>query len=405
MKNKNILVSGAGIAGLTLAYWLKHFGFVPTLVERHPTLRKGGYKIDIRGVALDVIKRMGVYSSIVESRTEIQGATIVDPSGEHLTKMDADLCGSRAEGDLEIVRGDLCQILMDQVGEVECLYDDSITHISQSKEGGVHVEFERNKPRLFDLVIGADGLHSSVRTLVFGDESHFLQELGFYISVFTIPNFLNLDRWEIEYFESTKFVNMYSTRGDLKAKAGFAFSSKTLQFDPRNRAQQQKILEDAFGGVGWQVPRLLESMKEAPDFYFDSIAQIHMPHWTKERTALVGDAGYAASPLSGQGTSLAIVGAYVLAGELADAEGDYEIAFPRYEKQLEAFVKKNQKLAKLTVKLMSGNDTFSLLWLTRLLMPLLPEWWIHFGKKWGLRRITKAANALRLKNYVIKAFP
>jgi 2-polyprenyl-6-methoxyphenol hydroxylase-like FAD-dependent oxidoreductase len=398
MKNKNVLISGAGIAGLTLAYWLKRHGFAPTLVERHPTLRSGGYKIDIRGAALEVIKRMEADSSIFESRTDIQGATIVDSGGKHLTKMSGDLCGSRAEGDLEIMRGDLCQILLKQVADVECLFGDSITHISQNQQG-VHVEFERNKPRPFDLVVGADGLHSIVRKLVFGDESNFLQNLGLYISVFTIPNFLNLDRWEIEYHEPKKFVNVYSTRGDLNAKAGFAFSSKSLQFDPRNTEQQQKLLEDAFAGVGWEVPRLLAAMKETSDFYFDSIAQIHMPHWTEGRTALIGDAGYAPSPLSGQGTSLAIVGAYVLAGELAEAQGDHVRAFSRYEKLLSKFVIKNQKLAQMSAKVMAGTETSSIAWLHHHLMRLMPESWIHFLKRWGLKRISKAANAVTLKTY------
>jgi len=398
MKNKNVLISGAGIVGLTLAYWLKHYGYIPTLVERHPSLRSGGYKIDIRGAALEVIKRMGADSLIYRTRTDIQGATIVDSTGKHLTEMSGDLCGSRTEGDLEIMRGDLCRILLQQVGEVECLFGDSITHLSQS-EGGVQVEFEQNKPRLFDLVVGADGLHSIVRKLAFGDEPQFMHAFGLYISVYTIPNFLNLDRWEIEYHEPQKFVNVYSTRGDLNAKAGFAFSSTSLQFDPRNVEQQQKLLQDAFSGVGWEVPRLLAAMKEAPDFYFDSIAQIHMAHWTKGRIALVGDAGYAPSPLSGQGTSLAIVGAYVLAGELAEAQGDYTKAFPEHEKLLRNFVKKNQKLAEMSAKIMAGTETSSLAWLHRFLMKFMPKSWIQLLKKWGLRRISQAANAITLKNY------
>lgn len=401
MKNKNVLISGAGIAGLTLAYWLKRYGFTPTLIERHPTLRCGGYKIDIRGVALDVIKRMHADAAIYESRTAIKGATLVDSSGEHVTEMSGDLCGSRAEGDLEIMRGDLCQILLKQIPTVECLFDDSITLISQSRDG-VHVQFERSQPRNFDLVIGADGLHSNVRRLVFEEESNFLRELGLYISVFTIPNFLNLDRWEIEYYEPKKFVNVYSTRGDLNAKAGFAFASSHLQFEPRNTEQQQKLLQEAFSGVGWEVPRLLSLMKESPDFYFDTIAQIHMPHWSKERTALIGDAGYAPSPLSGQGTSVAIVGAYVLAGELAASQGEYISAFSNYEEVLREFVSTNQKLAQMSASLMTGTETSWKAWLHNLLLRFMPKSWILFLKERGLKRITKAANAITLKDYLQK---
>lgn len=172
MKNKKVLISGAGISGLTLAYWLKQYGYEPTLVERHPVLRAGGYKIDIRGVALEVIQRTGIYPDVLAGRTEIQGATIIDSAGKPATQLSADLCGGRVEGDIEIMRGDLCQILLRQIGVIECLFGDAITKIAQD-EGGVYVEFEKNEPRTFDLVIGADGLHSVVRKLAFGEESHF----------------------------------------------------------------------------------------------------------------------------------------------------------------------------------------------------------------------------------------
>jgi 2-polyprenyl-6-methoxyphenol hydroxylase-like FAD-dependent oxidoreductase len=399
MKNKSVLISGAGLAGLTVAYWLKRYGFVPTLVERHPALRTGGYKIDIRGVALDVVKRMGVYPSIFDSRCDILEASFVDSAGKVVTEMSADLCGSRAEGDVEIMRGDLCQILLQQVSDVECLYGDSIAQISESKEG-VQVAFERNKPRQFDLVVGADGLHSMVRKLAFGDESQFLKELGIYISVFTIPNFLNLDRREIEFHAPQKFVNLYSMGTGLDAKAGFAFASKPLRFDPRNTEQQQKLLEEVFAGLGWEVPRIFSSMRQAPDFYFDAAAQIHMPHWTKGRIALIGDAGYAPSPLSGQGTSLALVGAYVLAGELFQAHGDHTKAFSQYEKVLHSFVKKNQKLVSMGVQIMTGSDSSFIAWLHRHLLRLMPESWIQFLKKQGLKRVSVAANSLTLKNYI-----
>lgn len=397
MKNKHVLISGAGIAGLTLAYWLKQYGFIPTIVERHPTLRTGGYKIDIRGVAIEVIKRMEVYSPIFEAKTDISGATIVDSTGR-LTNMSADLCGGRVDGDIEIMRGDLCKILLKQVGDTECLFGDCITQISQSDKG-VHVEFEKNEPRVFDLVIGADGLHSIVRKLVFGNESDFLKELGLYISVYTIPNFLNLDRWEIEYFEPERFVNVYSSKGDLDAKAGFAFSSRSLQFDPYNKSEQQKILKEAFINVGWEVPNLLTAMKDAPDFYFDYAAQIHMPHWSQGRIALIGDAGYAPSPISGQGTSLAIVGAYVLAGELAKAKGDYKTAFFEYENGLNKFVEKNQDLAGMSATLMAGKDSSWLAWMSHYLIQILPIRWVQFFKTWGVSRINQAANDLTLKDY------
>lgn len=399
MKNKRVLISGAGIAGLTLAYWLKEYGFEPTLVERHSALRTGGYKIDIRGVAIEIIKQMGAHPAIIEARTDMQGATMIASGGKQSTEMTADLCGSRVEGDLEIFRGDLCQILLKQTGDVECLFGDCIKNIIQREEG-VSVEFENSAPREFDLVIGADGLHSSVRNLVFGNESEFLEELGLYISVYTIPNFLNLDRWEIEYYEPQRFVNVYSSSKDLNAKAGFAFSSAHLKSDADIKHGQKKLLKEVFADLEWEVPRLLAEMEDAPDFYFDVAAQVHLPHWSDHRVALVGDACYASSPLSGQGTSVALVGAYVLAGELAAAQGNYKIAFSEYERGLRKFVQKNQEIVDINVAVMTGKGSSSLVWMHNELEQLLPgSVVIELYKKLALKRVHEAANDLKLKNY------
>lgn len=401
MKNTKILISGAGVAGLTLAYWLKKYGFTPTIVEKHPSLRTEGYKLDIRGSAVDVVKRMGLQQIIFEDRTKIQKAQFVDESGKIVKETSPDLCGVRAEGDLEIVRGNLCQILFKHMGDVKCFFGDSIKSLSQNADG-VQVEFEKNKPAQFDLVIGADGLHSKVRKLIFGEEGNFLHELGLYVSFYSIPNFLHLDCIEIEYFSPKRFAIVYCPR-DGMAKAGFAFSSQRPQLDLSDQKQQREFLKQVFANEGWEIPRLLSFMEEAPDFYLDCMAQIHMPHWTKGRVALVGDAGYAVSPVAGQGTSVALVGAYVLAGELAKTQGDYNKAFQQYEEHLRVFVKKNQKLAQMSVALMEGNGSSwiksKMIGLIYQLGRLLPGFLIQFFKHLGLRRTTKAANAITLKDY------
>ncbi len=404
MKNKNILISGAGIAGLTLAYWLQRYGFSPTLIERAPALRTNGYKVDIRGTALDVIKSMGLHSQISDAKTDMRGATVVDHSGHQIAEMSGDAFGLRVSEDLEIMRGDLCQILIENLNDVECIFDDSIKAISQNLHG-VNVEFERNQPRHFDLVIGADGLHSIVRHLVFGEESRFAKDLGLYIAIFTVPNYLKLDRWELGYSDSRKLVNLYSSRGDIHAKAAFLFASEPLSFNSRNIAQQQQLLANTYAEVGWEVPRLLGAMIAAPDFYFDSITQICMDAWSKERVVLAGDAGYCASPVSGQGTSLALVGAYVLAGELAAASGDYKIAFVQYEKQLRKYVKENQKLGQLFAKNMTGEKKNKIVvWLHDQFMKIIPGQWINFLTQRSVNRVNKVANSINLKNYSIPSY-
>jgi len=187
-----VLISGAGIAGLTVAYWLRRYGFTPTIVERAPSLLTGGYKIDVRGTALQVLRRMGIHDAVVAASTDMQGALLVDKSGKVINEMSGDAFGHRVSEDVEIVRGTLCQILMDHISDAEFIFGDSIRAISQSSDSA-QIEFTKNSPREFDLVIGADGLHSNVRGIVFGDESRFVRELGLYLCVYAVPNYLNLE--------------------------------------------------------------------------------------------------------------------------------------------------------------------------------------------------------------------
>jgi len=397
--NQRILISGAGIAGLSLAYWLRLYGFTPTLVEKAPSIRQGGYKVDIRGKALEVIQRMGLYAKISDAKTDMQGASIVDRNGKLITQMSGDTFGVRVAEDLEIMRGDLCQILWGHIQGIECLFNDSVNSVKQVGEE-VQVTFESHTSRSFDSVIGADGLHSNIRELVFGDDLPFLRELGLYISIFTIPNFLNLDRWEVEYSEPGKLVNLYSSRGDAHARAAFLFSSKPLGLSPSDTESQHKVLHDVYDSIGWEIPKLLAAMKETPDFYFDSVTQVCMHHWASHRVCLLGDAGYCPSPVSGQGTSLALVGAYVLAGELAAAHGDHTIAFKNYEKQLQKYVLKNQKLGQIVAKILNGANKKTLaIWLHDLFMQIMPGQWINFTKNKAVQQVNRAANAIKLKDY------
>ena len=394
-----VLISGAGIAGLTVAYWLRRYGFTPTIVERAPSLLTGGYKIDVRGTALQVLKRMGVYDTVVAASTDMQGALLVDKDGKVVNRMSGDAFGHRVGEDVEIVRGTLCQILMDHISGAEFLFGDSIRAISQSSDS-VDVEFTKNSPREFDLVIGADGLHSNVRGIVFGEESRFVRELGLYLRVYSVPNYLNLDRLEMQYSELGRVAAIWSSRGDANVKACFGFAAPSAHVDLRDRAQQQQVLAKVYEGIAWEVPRLLEMMPSAPDFYFDAAAQICMAHWSQGRVVLVGDAGYCASPLSGQGTSLALIGAYVLAGELAAASGAYQTAFRQYEKEMRPFVMLNQKLGIKSANLMRSKEQKNVFMrLLEQIMRIAPGRMIGFFIDRSTRRIHQAANAIILEDY------
>jgi 2-polyprenyl-6-methoxyphenol hydroxylase-like FAD-dependent oxidoreductase len=398
-ENRDILISGAGIAGPALASRLVRYGFRPTLVERAPAPPPGGYKVDLRGVAIDVAERMGILPEIRRLSTAMRGASFVDAANRPLATLSADFLAGRSERDDEIMRGDLVRILYERTRyQAEYCFDDAITALAQTDDG-VRVTFKHAAPRTFALVVGADGLHSAVRALTFGDEAQFVHHLGAYISIFTVPNRLRLDRWELYYSVPGRLVGIYSAGQDAEAKAAFFFTSPPLAYDHHAIRQQQQLLAEVFADVGWQVPWLLAAMGEAPDFYFDAMGLVQMDRWSTGRVVLLGDAAYCASPASGQGTGLALVGACVLAGELAAAAGDHRLAFARYEDAMRGYVAANQRFAAKAVKAMAPR-TRRQVWLRGQLLRLLSHapWQ---GRIAGIvaRDVRRAANAISLKDY------
>ena len=343
MGNRDVLISGAGVAGPALAYWLSRSGFSPTVVERAPAPRGGGQAVDLRGAAIEVAARMGILDAVRKQRTQTRGTSYVNSSGKRLASMDAAF-GVIDPADVEIVRGDLGRILYEATRDhVEYIFGDSVTGIAEQGQE-VRVTFERAPARTFGLVAGADGLHSAVRAAAFGPDARFLHHLGLYLAVFSCPNDLGLDRWQLIYAEPGRSVTLTSERDSTAARAIFFFASPPLSYDHHAVAAQQALLAEAFAGAGWQVPRLLAAMPGAGDFYFDSASQVRVDRWSAGRVVLVGDAGYGPSPLSGQGTSLALVGAYVLAAEIAAAP-DHQAACTRYQELMTGFVRQNQQIA------------------------------------------------------------
>jgi 2-polyprenyl-6-methoxyphenol hydroxylase-like FAD-dependent oxidoreductase len=397
VKNRNILISGASVAGPTLAYWLHHHGFSPTVVERAPAPRDGGQAIDLRGAARDVADRMGILPEIRRAHTGTRGMALVDAANRRLATMPADLLGDSggAIAELEILRGDLVGILHAATrDQVEYRFDDAIAGIAQG-EDGLEVTFERGAPRTFDLVVGADGLHSGVRALAFGEESAFVRDLGGYVASFATATRLDLDGWELFYSVPGKTAGLYPLPEGAQATVMFYFAAPPLAYDRRDLPRQKRLLVEAFAGESWEVPGLLAAMWDAPDFYFDRVSQVRMDRWSVGRVALVGDAAYSPSSMSGMGTSLALVGAYVLAGELAAAGGEHRTAFTRYQQKLDGYVARGHKQARSARGFLLPRSRTGIRARTQVLrmLPHLPWRGLIAGS------IQRAANAITLDDY------
>ncbi len=346
-----ILVIGAGIAGPAVCYWLKRFGFSPILIERSTTIRKGGHGLDVRGVAIDIVKRMGIYEKICNMRTQVELGQYIDAEGNILHEEKGERFCYREGEDVEIIRGDLVEILIDAIEGVPCHFNQLVDSIKQ-RDGDVEVQFKDGRIEHYDLAIGADGLHSTTRRMVFDKDEYKLTNFGAYFSVFSIPNYLNLNHTEVQCEANQKLISVTSDENPKIATAIFSFRAQNVLNNIRDENEQKRFLRDTFQNFGWETSKILELMSSSDDFYFDSATQVKMKSWTKGRVALLGDAGYSASPISGQGNNLALVGAYVFAGELKQAGGDYNRAFNRYNELLHPFVEANQKLGVLV------NETF-----------------------------------------------
>lgn len=353
MHNRNVLISGAGIAGPALAYWLLRRGFKPTLVERAPAPRGGGYMIDVWGTGWEAVKRMGLADRVRRDGYLMDGLSVVDDNGRQIARLDsrryAEAMNSNgADGYfVSLLRGDLAQAIYALVdGRVDAIFGDSIASIEQDADG-VDVAFEHAAPRRFNLVIGADGLHSRVRELAFGEESAFVHPLGYGTASFTIADYPH--RHETRYVSHGapgRQVTRYALR-DNRSAFFFVFVDRDGRLTaPSDRHDARATLDELYRDAGWECPEILNAMRHSDDLYFDAVSQTRMTAWHGGRVALLGDACFCPSLLAGEGSAFAMLGAYVLAGELQLADGDPHVAFARYQQRLAPFMQRKQQAAK-----------------------------------------------------------
>ncbi|MBG6135691.1 FAD-dependent monooxygenase [Longispora fulva] len=341
MNQRTVLISGAGIAGPTLAYWLARHGFHPTVVERADGLRSSGSPVDVRGPAVQVAEGMGVMARLREAGTRVANLDFVDGRGRRVGRINMNAL-RRAAGsrEVELPRGDLAAILH-QAGrdDAEFVFSDSIVAMTQDT-GAVHVTFDRSAPRSFDLVIGADGLHSATRLLAFGPESDYVHHMGLYVATVTLDDPVEHVHDVLMYNTPGRAVSVHPGRD--RPLAAFMFRGPAIAgFHHRDTGQHKRLLIEAFAGDAWRVPELLEQVRAAPDLYFDAVSQVRLPRWSHGRVALLGDAASCVS-LFGDGSSLAMAGAATLAGALAAHPDDHRAAFRRYESEHRALVEPKQ---------------------------------------------------------------
>ncbi|MER5842293.1 MULTISPECIES: FAD-dependent monooxygenase [Streptomyces] len=342
---RRILISGAGVSGLALAHWLHRSGCAVTVVEKAGAVRDGGYPVDVRGTATEVVRRMGILPQLRDAHIDSRRFTFLDAEGGEVASVGPRAVAGGVEGqDLEVRRGDLVASLHALVrDDVEFLFDDSAATFDPAGRG-VDVTFRGGRQRTFDLVVGADGAHSHTRESLFGPEERFHRYLGYCFALFTMPNTLGLSRELVMWNAPGKAAALYAVGDADEVHALLTFHRPQPPSDAlRDPDARRDLVATVFAGAGWEVPGMIDALRDAEDPFFDTVGQIRMPRWSRGRVALVGDAAYAPSFLTGQGTSLALAGAYTLAHALA-AHRDHTAAFAAHERSVREFVAANQAL-------------------------------------------------------------
>ncbi len=391
----SVLVSGAGVAGSCLAWWLDKYGYAVTVVEQAPEPRTGGYVIDFWGLGYDVAEKMGVLDELRRHDLHVQEFRIVDRGGRRISGFNQGAVQELTKGrGMSLPRSALASALYEAVKDrVEVRFGNSVTGLEDGPRG-VHVTFRDGEPQTFDLVIGADGLHSAVRRLCFGEEARFERFLGYYVAAFSAQGyrFRDPDAY-VTYGEPGRQIWRITVDEDSTVFM-LVFADPDPHAAPiHDSSRQKETLRRLYSGGGWETEAMLHALQASPDLYFDRVSQIVMPSWTMGRVALIGDACACPSLLAGEGSAMAMAEAYTLAGELDVAQGHHASAFEMYEQRLRPYVARKQKAARGFATSFVPRSAYGL-WLRNAS--------INIANRFGLIRLlfgAQMSSGIELQNY------
>ena len=358
----SVLISGIGIAGPTLAHWLNRSGFLCTLVDKSPALRSGGYVIDFWGLGYEIADRMGLLPEIDAVGYHMQELRVVNDRGQRIsgfgTRVFEELTGGRY---ITLARSDLSRLIFDTIkNSSEVLFSNEVASLRQDMQG-VDVTLADGKERRFDLVIGADGLHSQIRTLTFGPAQQFERHLGYTVAAFEVSGYRPRDEGVyMLYGRPGRMAGRFALHDDRTLFLLIFVGDYSVPHNRDELSAQKTIVKNHFKDCGWECEAILSELDASTELYFDSVSQIKLEKWSRDRVALIGDAAFCVSLLAGQGSALAMTAAYVLAGELAKSKGDYEAAFRRYEGSLRPFMEKKQEAARTFASSFAPKTRFGL---------------------------------------------
>ena len=352
-----VLISGASVAGPALAYWLVRAGCKVTIVERASSLRKDGQGVDVRDSARDVVKRMGIFDILREKSSQEEGLKIVDRNNRCIARFAADDSGNgdSITCDIEILRGELAGILFDVTkNDVSYIFGDMVQSLEETDKE-IRVNFANGTPTTaFDLVVAADGLGSKIRAMAFEDSKSHIRSLNSYVTYFSIPPGDTDSKWaRAHWVKGGRYMvlrpdNMGRTRAFLGLTAYYPSDERLVRLKKASKEgipAQKAVMQELFQDADWEISRLLKGMHESDDVYMQHVAQVRLNRWSSGRVTVIGDAGYAVSPFAGKGTSLAFIGAYILAGEISRQPNNIAAALESYERVLRPYVESVQKLA------------------------------------------------------------